>query len=74
LAVMGAMVLFAGSAADRAGAQTSSRIELNAASAQDNVQKNIGHQDHGQQASPPSQNPDDTRRASAGRCGNVSVA
>ena len=37
LAVMGAMVLFAGSAADRAGAQTSSRIELNGASARDNV-------------------------------------
>jgi hypothetical protein len=51
IVAMGAMVLFAGSAADRAGAQTSARIAL-AASTQDN----------GQQASPPPQNPDDTRR------------
>jgi len=39
LVVMGAMVLFAGSAADRAGAQTSAPTELNAASAQDNGQQ-----------------------------------
>jgi hypothetical protein len=52
LVVMGALVLFAGSTADRAGAQSSSLMELNAGSAQDN----------GQQAIPPPQNPDDTRR------------
>jgi hypothetical protein len=51
LVAVGAMVLFAGSAGGRAVAQSSSRLELNAASAQDN----------GQQASPP-QNSDDTRR------------
>ena len=52
LVVMGAMVLISGSAADRAGAQTSLQAELHAA----------GAQDAGQQASPPPQNPDDTRR------------
>jgi len=52
LAAMGAMFLFGGSAADRAGAQTSRPAELKTASTQDN----------GQQASPPPQNPDDTRR------------
>jgi hypothetical protein len=52
LVAMGAMFLFGGSAADRAGAQTARPAELKAASTQDN----------GQQASPPPQNPDDTRR------------
>jgi hypothetical protein len=52
LVAMGAMFLFGGSAADRSGAQTSRPTELKAASTQDN----------GQQASPPPQNPDDTRR------------
>src|SRR6202011_3971205 len=49
---MGAVVLFGGSAANRAGAQTFRPAELKAVSTQDN----------GQQASPPPQNPDDTRR------------
>src|ERR1700730_6100976 len=49
LVVMGAMFLFAGSAGDRTGVQTSSQTELVA-------------QENGQQASPPPQNPDDTRR------------
>jgi hypothetical protein len=53
LVAMGAMFLFGGSAADRAGAQTSRPLELKTASTQDNGQ---------QQASPPPQNPDDTRR------------
>src|ERR1700682_1471315 len=52
LVVMGAMFLFAGSAADRTGTQTSSQTELNA----------VVPRENGQQASPPSQNPDDTRR------------
>jgi hypothetical protein len=52
LVVMGAMFLFIGSAADRTGAQTSSQTESNAVVAQEN----------GQQASPPPQNSDDTRR------------
>ena len=52
LVVMGAMFLFAGSAVDLTGAQTSSQTKLNAVVAQEN----------GQQASPPPQNPDDTRR------------
>src|SRR6202171_2091972 len=57
LVVMGAMFLFAGSAVDRAGAQTLSKTELIAAVAQKN----------GQQASPPPQNPDGTRRDDARR-------
>jgi len=52
LVVIGAMFLFAGSAVDLTGAQTSSQTKLNAVVAQEN----------GQQASPPPQNPDDTRR------------
>ena len=52
LVVMGAMVLFAGSTADGAGAQTSLQAGL----------KVEGAQDNGQQASPPPQNPDETRR------------
>jgi hypothetical protein len=60
LVVMGAMVLFAGSGADRAGAQTSSRqTELNAANVRDGREDN--QQDNGQQTGQP-QNPDDTRR------------
>ena len=55
LVVMGAMVLFAGSTADRAGAQTSLTTRLNAQ----------GSQDNGQQASPPPQNSDETRRDDA---------
>ena len=47
LVVMGAMVLFVGSAVDRTGEQTSAQTELNAAVVQDN----------GQQASPPLRNP-----------------
>jgi hypothetical protein len=62
LVVMGAMVLFAGSTAERAGAQASIRIGLSATSAQDN-----GQQDNGQQVSPPPQNPDDTRRGDSRR-------
>ena len=57
LVVMGAMLLFVGSAVDRTGEQTSAPTELNAAVAQDN----------GQQASPPPRNPDDTRRDDAQR-------
>jgi hypothetical protein len=57
LVVMGAMVLFAGSTADRAGAQTSLTTRLNAQ----------GSQDNGQQASPPPQNSDETRRDDARR-------
>jgi hypothetical protein len=52
LVAMGAMFLFGGSAADRAGGQTSRPAELKGASTQDN----------GQQPSLPPQNPDDTRR------------
>jgi hypothetical protein len=54
LVMVGSIVLFAGSTADRAGAQTSPRIELNA----------VGAQDNGQQASPPPQNRrrDESRR------------
>ena len=60
LVVMGAMVLFEGSVADRAGAQTSSRqTKLNAANVQDGREDN--QQDNGQQTGQP-QNPDDTRR------------
>jgi hypothetical protein len=60
LVAMGAMVLFAGNVADRAGAQTSSRqTELNSANVQDGRQDN--QQDNGQQTGQP-QNPDDTRR------------
>jgi hypothetical protein len=60
LVVMGAMVLFEGSVADRAGAQTSSRqTKLNLANVQDGRQDN--QQDNGQQTGQP-QNPDDTRR------------
>jgi hypothetical protein len=55
LVVMGAMVLFVGSGADRADAQTSRHVELNAANVQDHRQNN------GQQTGQP-QNPDDTRR------------
>jgi hypothetical protein len=57
LVAMGAMFLFGGSAADRAGAQTARPAELKAANTQDN----------GQQASPPPQNPDDTRRDDTAR-------
>ena len=39
LVVMGAMFLFAGSAADRTGTQTSSQTELNAVVAQENGSK-----------------------------------
>jgi hypothetical protein len=60
LIAMGAMVLFAGSAAERAAAQTSQRIELNAASAQDDRQQT------GQQAGQP-QNSDYPRRDDARR-------
>jgi hypothetical protein len=56
LVVMGGMVFFAGSAADRASAQTSQQIEGNAASRQNN-----GGQDNRQQAGQP-QNPDEARR------------
>jgi hypothetical protein len=60
LVVMGAMVLFEGSVAHRAGAQTSSRqTKLNAANVQDGREDN--QQDNGQQTGQP-QNPDDTRR------------
>jgi hypothetical protein len=59
--VMGAVVLFAGSAADRAGAQTSRQSELRAAIAQDN-----SRQDSGQQAGQP-QNSDYPRRDDARR-------
>jgi len=60
LVVMGAMVLFAGSGAGRAGAQTSSwQTELNAANVRDGREDN--QQDNGQQTGQP-QNPDDTRR------------
>jgi len=52
LLAMGAMFLFGGSATYRAGAQTSRTAQLKGASTQDN----------GQQASPPPQNPDHTRR------------
>jgi hypothetical protein len=55
LVVMGVMVLFAGSTADRAGAQTALTTRLNAQ----------GSQDNGQQASPPPQNSDETRRDDA---------
>src|ERR1700732_1643009 len=51
LVVTVAMILFAGSAADRAGGQTSRQTELSAATGQDN----------GQQGGRP-QNPDETRR------------
>jgi hypothetical protein len=52
MVVMGAMALFAGGTANRAGAQTSLQAGL----------KVEGAQDNGQQASPPPQNPDETRR------------
>jgi hypothetical protein len=52
MVVMGAMVLFAGSTADRAAAQTALTTRSNAQ----------GSQDNGQQASPPPQNPDEARR------------
>ncbi|HEX3542991.1 MAG TPA: hypothetical protein VHT31_00570 [Candidatus Acidoferrum sp.] len=51
LIATGAIILFA-STADRAGARTGSRVEVKWESSQDN----------GQQASPPPQNSDDTRR------------
>jgi hypothetical protein len=58
MVVMGALVLFAGSTVYRAGAQTSSfQAGLKVERAQDN----------GQQASPPPQNSDDTRRDDARR-------
>jgi hypothetical protein len=57
LVVMGAMVLFAGSTADGAGAQTSLQAGL----------KVEGAQDNGQQTSPSPQNPDETRRDDARR-------
>jgi hypothetical protein len=52
MVVMGATVLFAGSTADRAGAQISLTTRLNAQ----------GSQDNGQQASPPPRNADETPR------------
>jgi hypothetical protein len=57
LVVMGAMVLFAGGTANRAGAQASLQAVLRVEGAQDN----------GQQTSAPPQNPDETRRDDARR-------
>jgi hypothetical protein len=73
LVAMGAMILFAVSASDRAGAQSSSRqTELNAASAQDDRQDS--RQDNGQQGSQPPNSDyprrDDARRDDTGRAGD----
>src|ERR1700688_29922 len=74
LVAMGAMILFAGSASDRAGAQNSSReTELSAANVQDDHQDS--RQDNGQQSGQQSGQPqnsdyprrDDARRDDTGR-------
>jgi hypothetical protein len=69
LVVMGAMVLFAGSAAERAGAQTSQRIDLNATSAQHNRQQpgQQTEQQSGQQENSDYPRRDDARRDDARR-------
>jgi hypothetical protein len=66
LVAMGAVVLFAGSASDRAGARSSSRqTELSAANVQDDRQDS--RQDNGQQSGQPPQNSDYPRRDDARR-------
>jgi hypothetical protein len=66
LVAMGAMILFAGSASDRAGAQSSSReTELSAANVQDD--RLDSRQDNGQQSGQPPQNSDYPRRDDTGR-------
>src|ERR1700719_3915785 len=59
--VMGAMVLFAGNAADRPDAQSPRRSELHAAIAQDNSRQDSGQQG-GQPQSSDDPRRDDTRR------------
>ena len=60
--VIGAMVLFAGSAADRAGAQTSRQSELHAAIAQDNSRQQAGQPQSSDYPRRDDARRDDTRR------------